>query len=201
MRPLYSEFLVFLLRCYLALRKSGQSETLIPIRNTDSSHILQQLDHFSLGSRRLIQRPNAGATREALELQVKPESVDFRVPVCIEPGAQALVVEGIEHVLGHCPVVFVLEVLVSDNVYGSVHGIVSRVLPIKTPVCFRLNRVKDIMRRDNVKITVLTILVGGPGHPTAWSQKPYCHNWISWAAFTRLQQPVWIINFVRVVVQ
>ena len=123
------------------LHEFGQSETFIPSDITDSDHILQQLDHFRLDPVRLIQRPLAGTVCETLELHVKPESVDLRVPFGIEPDAQALIAERIEHVLERCPVVSVLEELILCDTHSPANGTLNRALPIKPARCFRLRSV------------------------------------------------------------
>jgi hypothetical protein len=123
------------------LHESCQSETLIPSHITDSNHILQQLDHFRLDPVGLIQRPLAGALCEALELHVKPESVGLRVPFGIESDAQALIAEGIEHVLECRPVVSVLEQFAPTDTHGPADGALNRPLPIEPARCFRLSSV------------------------------------------------------------
>ena len=68
------------------LYEIGQPETFCPIHITDSNYILQQLDHFGLGSFPVTQGPFAGLVCYALELHVKPEPIDLRIPCGIKPG-------------------------------------------------------------------------------------------------------------------
>lgn len=150
------EFLVILLCCPLALlsldfpqqvvkridfsqdpwnirfHELCQPETLLPSHISNLNHILQQLDHLRLDPRSVTKRPLASLVRKALQLDVQPKPVSFWVSCSVELDAQALVVEGVEHILQRRPMVSITKVLAIGNVHRLIHSALDCRTPIKT---------------------------------------------------------------------
>ena len=211
-----SERLVILFRCPLALppfdifeflvkridlnkdvrnvnfHKLCQPETLPPGHSMDSDHVPQQLDHFLLDPRPVTKGPLASLVREALQLHVQPKPVGSRIPCSVELDPQALIVEGVEHILERRPVVSIAEVLAVGDGHRLLYSTVDRRQPIKPGCCFWLNQVSVLGHPlwSDTETMILTMLVGGGGFPPALAlvQKPHWRT-LPHSPFTGLAGP------------